>query len=314
MQTWTLRDQAKHPMKYVMSPYNEPRVKVKAGEKITIEVNDAFTGHLQKNGQKPDSHKYPYANPVTGPIFVEGAEKGDTLTVDIHDIQPLTGKAVTVIGGFWWYFNRPQAPAAYNTFTGLKFPEEASIYSIVDNTIQFSDKIAMPYEPDIGSIGTAPEVESILTTLPGPHGGNMDFPEMTIGSRAYFPVNVPGALLHVTDTHARRGDMTFHGCSILMQAKVTMTLDLIKGKKLNWPRVETPTHIMTMAGSSSGITLEEAMRIAYVELVLWLMEHGFEKWEAYKLTSLSTLRIGNPWVVGAKFPKEYLGKASKKRR
>lgn len=311
MQTWTLKDQAQHPVKYVMSPYNEPRIRIKPGEKITIEVNDAFGGGLQKTGDKVDSVKFPYANPVTGPIFVEGAEKGDTLIVDIQDIKPLTGKTLTVIGGFWWYFNRPQAPAAYNAFTGLTFPDEADVYPIVDGKVQFNDKIAMPYEPDIGSIGTAPEVESILTTLPGPHGGNMDFPEITIGSRVSFPVNVPGALLHVSDTHARRGDMTFHGCSILMQATVTMTLGLIKGRKLNWPRIETPTHIMTMAGSSSGITLEEAMRIAYVELVLWLMEHGFEKWEAYKLTSLSTLRVGNPWVVGAKFPKEYLWKASR---
>jgi len=309
MKTWTLKDQARYPMQYVMSPYNEPRVTVKPGEEFTVEVNDAFTGHLQKDGEKPDLAKYPYANPVTGPIFVEGAEKGDTLTADIHDIQPLTGKALTLIGGFWWYFNRPQAPAGYNQFTGLKFPEAVSIHPIEDGRVRFNDRIAMPYEPDIGSIGTAPEVEAILTTLPGPHGGNMDFPEMTIGSRAYFPVNVPGALLHLTDTHARRGDMTFHGCSILMQAKVTMTLDVIKGKKLNWPRIETPTHIMAMAASSSGITLEEAMRIAYIELVLWLMEYGFEKWEAYKLTSLSTLRVGNPWAIGAKFPKEYLDKA-----
>jgi acetamidase/formamidase len=308
MKQWTLKDQGQFPMKYVMSPYNEPRLTVKPGEKITIEVNDAFSGRLQKKGERPNLEKYPYANPVTGPIYVEGAEKDDTLTVDIHDIQPLTGKALTVIGNFWWYFNRPQASAAYNAFTGLNFPDEVDIFPIEGGKIQFNEKIAMPFEPDIGSIGTAPDVESILTTLPGPHGGNMDFPEMTTGSRAYFPVNVPGALLHVCDTHARRGDMTVHGCSILMQAKVTMTLGLIKGKKLNWPRIETPTHIMTMAASSSGITLEEAMRIAYIEQVLWLMEYGFEKWSAYKLTSLSSIRVGNPWVVGAKFPKEYLTK------
>jgi acetamidase/formamidase len=309
MQNWSLKDQSRFPLKYVMSPYNEPRITVKPGEKIAIEVNDAFSGHLQQHGEKPNMEKFPYANPVTGPIYVEGAEKDDTLTVDIHEIQPLTGKALTVIGNFWWYFNRPQAPAAFNEFTGLQFPDEAHIMPIRDGKVHFNDRIAMPFEPDIGSIGTAPEVESILTTLPGPHGGNMDFPEMTVGSRAYFPVNVPGALLHLCDTHARRGDMTVHGCSILMQAKVTVTLNLLKGKKLNWPRIETPTHIMTMACSSSGVTLEEAMRIAYVELVLWLMEYGFPKWDAYKLTSLATVRVGNPWMVGAKFPKEYLDKA-----
>lgn len=306
MPTWTLKDQAKYPKTFVMSPHSEPRLRVKPGEQITIEVHDAFGGGLRKTGDRWDGTRFPYSNPVTGPIFVEGAEKDDTLVVEIHDIQPLTGNTVTIIGGFWWYFNRPQAPAAYNAFTGLKFPDEAFVYPIVNGKIQFSERIAMPYEPDIGSIGTAPEVESILSTLPGPHGGNLDFPEMTAGSRAYFPVNVPGALLHVADTHARRGDMTFHGASILMQASVTMTLDLIKRKKLNWPRIETPTHIMTMAGSSSGVTLEEAMRIAYVELVLWLMEYGFERWEAYQLTSLCTVRVGNPWVAGVKFPKEYL--------
>lgn len=313
MQAWTLEDQAKYPITHVMSPYNQPRVTVRSGEKLTIEVNDAFGGRLRKTGDRWDGVQFPYANPVTGPIFVDEAERDDTLTVDIHDIQPLTGRAVTVIGGFWWYFNRPQAPAAYNAFTGLKFPDQAEVYPIVDGKIRFSDGITMPYEPDIGSIGTAPEIESILTTHPGPHGGNLDFPEITTGSRVYFPVNVPGALLHVCDTHARRGDMTFHGASILMQARVTMTLGVIKRRKLNWPRIETPTHIMTMAGSSAGITLEEAMRIAYVELVLWLMEYGFEKWEAYKLTSLCTLRVGNPWAVGAKFPKEYLQAASRKR-
>ena len=309
MKIWTLEDQKKFPRKYVMSPYNEPRIFVEPGEKITIEVDDAPGGQIQKEGDRADWIKNPYANPVTGPIFVKGAEKGDTLTVDIHDIQPLTGKANTAIGNWWWYYDLPQAADGVNEFTGLKFPDEVRIMPIRDGKVWFNEKIAMPFEPDIGSIGTAPEIESILTTVPGPHGGNLDFPEMTSGSRAYFPVMVPGGLLHACDAHARRGDMTVHGSSILMQARVTLTLGLIKKKKINWPRLETPTHIMSIASSHAGITLEEAMRIAYAELVLWLMEYGFKKWDAYELTNLSTIRVGNPWSVGAKFPKEYLDKA-----
>lgn len=309
MKKWTLENQRCFPIKYVMSPYNEPRLTVEPGERITLEVSDSMGGRVQKEGDKPDPINVPYPNPVTGPIYVKGAEKGDTLIVDIHDLQPLRNTAVTKINNWWWYFMRPEARAGVDAVSGMQFPQRLRIMPIKDGRVWFNEKIGMPFSPDIGSIGTAPEVEAILSVLPGPHGGNLDFPEITTGSKIYFPVNVPGALLHLCDAHARRGDMLFNGCSCVMEATATMTLGLVKGKKINWPRIETPTHIMATAASGPGITLEDAMRIAYVELVLWLTEYGFDKWDAYELTNLCTVRVGNPWTVGAKFPKEYLDKA-----
>jgi acetamidase/formamidase len=135
----------------------------------------------------------------------------------------------------------------------------------------------------------------------------MDVPEICVGNKAYFPVNVSGALLHVGDVHAVQGDAEICGTAVEMPAEITLTINLVKGKKIRWPRIESPEHLISVACSGAGRPLEEAIRIAFIELVFWLEEFGFNRWDAYQLSAQTALvKLGNLWTVAVKFPKKYL--------
>jgi acetamidase/formamidase len=144
---------------------------------------------------------------------------------------------------------------------------------------------------------------------PGDFGGNMDVPDIKEGATVYLPIFHPGALFYYGDGHALQGDGEICGSGLETAMDVTFQFDLIKNKKIQWPRIETAEYLMT-----TGIVrpLMDAFRIAHVEMVQWLTaEYGFDKWEAYQLVSqLGTARIGNVvdpnYCVVARFPKKYL--------
>ncbi len=292
---------------YTLSPYNEATLIVEPGDTVLVETEDAFSGQIRVEGDRRDLQAMPYANPQTGPIRVEGACKGDTLIVDIKDVKPTIGQGATRIPLFWWYLCEPGA-SSLTRFLNTALPHGSRICPIKDGRVYFSEKIALPYEPFIGTIGTAPEIEAVSSFLPGPHGGNMDLPDFCIGNRLYLPVRVEGALLHIGDVHATQGDGEICGTAIEMPAETTLTIDLVKGKSIGWPRVESHEYIMTTAASGSGRTLEDAIRVAYIDLTLWLeQDYGFNRWDAYQLcTQVGRVRLGNLWTVAAKFPKKYL--------
>jgi len=182
------------------------------------------------------------------------------------------------------------------------------VCAIKDGKVYFGDKIVLPYKPMIGTIGTALEAEAIFAFYPGIHGGNMDLPEATVGNKLFLLVFMKGALLHLGDVHAIQGEGEINGAGIEIPAEVTVTIDLIKGKTIAYPRIESPDRIMSVCCSGVGKTLADAIRIAFVDLVLWLEEdYGFERWDAYTLCGqVAEVRLGNIWTVAMKFPKEYL--------
>lgn len=292
---------------YALSPFNEPKLTVKPGETVVVETEDAFSGQIRSEKDRRDMKAMPFSNPQTGPIRVEGAERGDTLLVDIKDIRPMTKQGATRIPSWWWYLGT-EGSATFSQFLNLELPHGTRICPIKDGKVYFSDGIVLPYEPMIGTIGTAPEIEAISSYLPGPHGGNMDLPDIRIGNRLYLPVHVTDALLYLGDVHATQGDGEICGTAIEMPAESTLAIDLVKGKAVNWPRIESPDYLMAVATSGSGRPLEEAVRIAFMELILWLeREYGFDRWDAYQLcTQVAKVRLGNLWTVAAKFPKKYL--------
>ena len=295
-------------LKYVLSPLDEPVIRVKPGETIILETEDACSGQIRKKGDYRDREKIPYGNPLVGPIYIEGAEKGNTLAVLIEEIEPLIGQGITYLSEFNENYI---ASVPVFKFMKVSLPREPKICPIKDGLVYFSDQIAIPYQPMVGTIGVAPflEAESISSgVLPGKHGGNMDIPEVAPGSTIFLPVYHKGALLYAGDVHAVQGDGEITGTAIEMPAKTKIKIDLLKGDPISWPRIETEGEILSVVTASAGRTLEDAIRTAYLELTIWMEEnYGLDRFEGLMLCSqVGKIRIGNLWSVAAKIEKKYL--------
>lgn len=225
--------------------------------------------------------------------------------MDIKQIRSTIGQGATYIPPATHYLTSIPLFQLLN----VEFPHATRICPIRDNQVYFSDKIVIPFEPMIGTIGVAPEIEAISSRFPGPHGGNMDIPDTCNGNRLYLPVYVEGALLYAGDVHATQGEgESPGGVAIEMPAETTLTVDLIKDKTIAWPRLETPNYIGTIVATGTNRTLEDAVKIAHIELIFWLeKEYGFNRWDAYQLcTQVSKVSLGNLWTVSVRFPMRYL--------
>ncbi len=295
-------------LKYALSPYDEPVVRVKPGETLMIEVEDASSGQIRKKGDRRDRSKAPYGNPVVGPIYIEGAEKGGTISVRIDEIKPTIGQGAT-------YFSEFNETYVSDTpilrFMGISFPREPKICMVKDGQVYFSDNIVIPYRPMIGTIGVAPhpEEESVSSgVLPGRHGGNMDLPDVGPGSTVFLPVFHKGALLYVGDAHAVQGDGEISGTAVEMPAEVKIRVDLLGEETINLPMIETESEVMYVATTSGGRSLEDAIRAAFLELVVWMkVKYGFDRFDGLMLCSqVGKIGIGNLWTAAAKIEKTYL--------
>lgn len=304
-----LRESDQKSYSYVYSPYLEPVLRVDPGDTIIVETEDAFESRLKTPDHKPSQHlHFPYLNPQSGPIYINGVEKGDTLLVHIEHIEPLqpgedcgTTALLPNFGGL---------TATHETaLLHDPLPEIVKKLRIEDGIVHWSDTIKIPYEPFIGTIGTAPEIEAIGALVPARHGGNMDLPDVAPGATLHLPVYVEGALLYLGDAHACQGDGELCGVAVEHRARITITVDVIKGKAIAWPRLVNDEFIMAIG---SARPLEDAARIAYKELVLWMEEeYGFDRWDAYMLlTQVGRVRLANMvdpnYTIGASVSKRYL--------
>lgn len=295
-----------HP--WVMSPFLEPIATVSLGEDFIVETLDGPGGNLYKDSDIVTwSKENKWGNPETGPIYVDGVNAGDTLVVNIKEIRPLWDYALTYTvpgcGGL--------VPEKFRYIT--KMDEDISgqlkVLKIEDGTVYFSDKISFPYKPFFGCIGTAPEIEAIATLAPGSHGGNMDCSDVKPGAKVYLPVRHDGAMLFFGDVMATQGDGEVCGTAGEHPGEGIISCDVIKGQAIEWPRVENSDWIMTIG---SARPMEDAVRIAYAELVRWMVDsYGFTRSDAYMLLShVGKLRIGNIvntlYSVVAKIEKKYL--------
>jgi len=294
---------------YVIGPYKDPVATVAPGETFAVETVDAFENKI--DSPKADITKLiklPYVNPLTGPIYVEGAEKGDTLAVTLGPIEVTRDYGVSALipefGGL--------CATVFTRTLNEPLPPRVMIHPIRDGQITFSDELdipTIPYEPFYGTIGTAPELEAISSLSPGFHGGNMDAADVGPGNTLFLPVNVPGALLYLGDGHAAQGDGEVCGVATEIPTRGTLTVDLIKGRTVGTPRVESDEYIMAVG---SARPMEDAARIAFYELVMWLeADYGIERLTAYQLCSqVANVRLANMvdilYSVVAKFPKRYL--------
>lgn len=302
----TIEDQG--AFHYVYGPYASPVIDVDPGAVVTVETHDAFEGKIRHETDKPSEIlNFPFLNPQTGPIFVRGAAKGDCLAVRILSIKPRGPQPVGTtcllpeFGGL--------VGTGQTAVLNAPLPEKVKKVRLDEKGVYWSDKITLPYEPFIGTIGTSPEIEAISSLQPDYYGGNMDLPDVGPGAIIYLPVNAPGALLYLGDCHAIQGDGELCGVAMEMPATVEVQIDLIKNAPVSWPRLETE-EMMIMIGSARP--LEDAARIAYRELVRWIdHETGMGEEEAYMLLTMAgKARLGNmvdpKYTIGAGIAKKYL--------
>jgi len=156
----------------------------------------------------------------------------------------------------------------------------------------WKDRWEIPWAPFFGTMGISPHIEAISSLAPGAHGGNIDVPDITEGHTVYFPVHHPGALFYVGDAHAAQGQGEVCGVALEIAAKGVFEFDVIKGQIIEWPRVESETHIMSIG---SARPMEDAARIANADLIKWMVrDFGFDALDAYQLlTAAGELYVGN---------------------
>jgi amidase len=315
-----VRDQAR---KYAFDWEDEPLLRVRQGEVFEIETWDASTGYFRSPadkatpGRRPGFDRSPpHANPIGGPIYLEGAERGDTLVVHLEEI---------VVGDYSWIAIGPRrGPLGEST----RWPELSSDYTtrifrhtpgpsgtMRDGTLHFSDRLSWPITPFIGTLGVAPDRE-VATSLDGQGdwGGNLDIRDVCPGNRILLPIYHPGALFYLGDVHASQGDTEFTGTAAETTATVRLRLELIKGKRAPWLRIEKPDGLVAVHANRP---LEVAVETATVYLMDWLIsDYGQSPTEAYCLVSTcpdfrinvyQMCKIGKlSYVAGAEIPRRYL--------
>jgi acetamidase/formamidase len=180
---------------------------------------------------------------LTGPVYVEGAEPGDTLEVKVLSIDFAIDYGYNGCSGF--------LPENCDRAAGTK------IVALDQKTMtaEFEPGIVVPLKPFFGSMGVAPAPEAgrVSSNPPGRHAGNMDNKELTAGSTLYIPVFVPGALFEIGDGHAAQGDGEVDQTAIETSLRGRLQLTVRKGMKLTWPRAETATDYISM-GTDPDLT------------------------------------------------------------
>jgi len=293
---------------FTIGPYTDPVLSIQPGDRVVVQTRDAFDGRVKTEQDLPSKVlKMPFVNPQNGPIIVEGAEKGDVLAVYIESMAPRgenpRGTCAMI----------PQFGALSGTsLTALladSLPEIVRKIDVDEDGVYWSKRVTLPYRPHIGTLSCSPEIDSINTLTPDSHGGNMDLPDMGPGSITYLPVRIAGGRLFIGDAHACQGDGEVCGTAVEYPSTTTIHVDLIKGWTLEWPRLENEKVVMAIG---SARPLEDAARIAYKELVLWMeAEFGYDRWDAYMMLSqCGKVRLGNfvdpKYTVGAGIEKKYL--------
>ena len=252
-----------------------------------------------------------------GPFHIEGAAAGDTLVVKILKLTPNRDSAMSRYspGGISGVAGDSRTRMLNDPLPARTFAwklDRTRMVGILDLPNSASKRIEIPLKPMLGRVAVAPAGEEAFGGLwPGDFGGNLDASDVKEGATVYLPVFHPGALFYFGDGHALQGDGEIIGSGLETTMDVTFQFELIKGKRIRWPRIESDTHIMVAA---SMRPLIDALRISYVELIEWLVaDYGFDKMDAFQVASQAgEVRVANVvdpnYTVVAKFPKALLPK------
>lgn len=261
---------------FAFDPAAEPCARAASGETLTFRCQDCYSEQIVADGFDFAKIDMDRNNPATGPLYIEGAEPGDVLRVEILSIDLAPWGCMTARAG-----------------TGVYDVEGTHCrrFRIEDGRILFHRGIELPVRPMIGVIGTAPVGEPASTQLPGEHGGNLDISDLGPETILYLPVNVPGALLSMGDIHALQGDGETVICALEASGEVRVKVDLLKGRDdIPTPFLVTSTSYLTTAADPS---LDVASVAAARKMHDFLMRHtDLDDAQAAMLLSLAgNLRI-----------------------
>lgn len=292
-----------------------PALRAEPGSTILFHCHDSSAGQLGPSSTLSDVAALDFGriNPVSGPIFVEGAKPGDALKVTIESFtpQPFDGR------GFGWTANIPGFGLLADQFT----EPALNVWSYDPTSLApalWGKEARVPLKPFAGTIGNAPAEAGHHSVVPPRRmGGNLDIRDLAAGTTLYLPVEVEGALFSVGDTHAAQGDGEVCGTAIESPMDVVLTLDVVKGANLKTPRFTTPgpvTRHLDAKGyevtTGIGLDLMSGARDAVANMVdLLCAQRGISAVDAYMLCSVcGDLRISEivdmpNWVVSFYFPR-----------
>lgn len=256
----------------------EPELRVPSGSVIEVATEEASDRQLTPESTVEDLNNLSFdpIHPLTGPVYVEGAEPGDVLKVTLHEIELGAWGWTAIVPGFGFLADEFTEPWL-KTF---EFDQDAS-------TARFAEDIEIPLKPFPGVMGVAPDTDSLLSTIPPRYnGGNMDDPHIVEGTTVYFPVLVEGALFSIGDAHAAQGMGEVCGTAIEAPMRIVYEVEVLKGgRSIDEPEYETDDYY---AVTGFGTTIDEAAKKATRYMIDYLQEvHGMNRQEAYALSSLA---------------------------
>ncbi|MBP3383944.1 MAG: acetamidase/formamidase family protein [Firmicutes bacterium] len=204
---------------------HEAVASIDAPATIDVATKDCFSNQLREPEDTIEGLNWDATNPATGPVFVNGAEPGDTLKVTINKIDVDEKGTVCALEN-------------EGTLGHIVSGNHVKIVHIEDGHAVFTPEIRIPVKPMIGVIGVAPADEAVGCGTPGHHGGNMDNTMVAEGATLYFPVATEGALFGLGDVHAVMGDGEIGVTGLEIPAEINLTIELIKGKAPEYPVLE----------------------------------------------------------------------------
>ena len=289
-----------------------PRLVIAPGDTVHFETRDPSCGQLTPSSTTADIPKLDFSlvNPVTGPIFVDGARPGDALKVRVMSFTP---------SGWGWTANIPGFGLLADQFKEPKlhlWKYEATLAPAL-----YGPGGKVPLRPFAGTMGVAPSAPGLHSIVPPRNvGGNMDIRDLGEGAELYLPIEVAGALFSVGDTHAAQGDGEVCGTAIESPMDVVLQFELVKDANLKMPRYVVPgpvTNHFDKKGyevtTGIGPDLMAGARMAVSEMIGLLGKRfGYSAIDAYLLCSVcADLRISSivdvpNWVVSLHFPRVVL--------
>lgn len=255
-----------------------PVVRVPSGAVIEVFTEEASDRQITIDSTAEELAEISFdpIHPLTGPVYVEGAEPGDVLKVELLEIEVGEWAWTAVFPGFGFLAEEFTEPYL-KTF---RIDEGAT-------EVRIGETVTIPLAPFPGVMGVAPPTDSLLSTIPPrANGGNMDNRHLTEGTTVYFPVFVEGALFSIGDTHAAQGDGEVSGTAIEAPMRIVYRIEAIRGgRELEEPQYETDEIYGVTAFAA---TIDEAAKKATGYMVDYLeQEHGMTRTEAYVLCSLA---------------------------
>ena len=257
---------------WAFGPDIEPVVEVEPGAVVRFETNDCFTGQIRTEDDLITEIDFNRINSATGPVAVKGAEPGDSLVVELLDVNPIEWGVATLIPGYGQLHEQVQAPLTRR-------------FDVAEGWIRMNERIRFPARPMVGVVGVATESATLTNALPGKHGGNLDNHLHGPGARIYFPVRQPGGLFAVGDMHASMGDGEICGTGVEIAGEVTVRFDLVKGKQGQWPVTELEDCWVVHA---THLEFDEAVQLVSEEAARMLVdEWGLSMEDAFVFLSVA---------------------------